>query len=1167
MDRATILTTSLSDLIINLRLAGYRVGTTQLIAVQDLILALVAQGQLPTNFHTLTTLLGPLLCHSLEEQQAFPRHFDDWLTQVEIQHESQTQSIADDHPIYSEEENIQSSPIHKQVSLGKWLVLIVIAIIIVITTMVVSQSNNMSFTNNRLFNVIKNQFPDVNYEDIRKYLWFQQDYKEIDSQKVNIKTPNILFSKIGYQQSLVPKSSAKPNLTKTISAIFLLLLLILFIWKIRWWYRKQAFLAQEVNFTTPNIKKLSIKQVETDIFRFASLPKIAQKLRKHISIPTRQLDVKATLLQTLRLGGWFTPIKRTTKQMPTYLALINQITFKDHQTCFIDTLLDQLTAQGVLINRYYFSQDPRRCYSEPAPFQPVILTELAYHHQNDYLLIFSGEESLIDCATGAVVSWIESFSVWPQRYLLTLAPLTHWGSLLKETGFFVLPMDETGLTTLTEQIENQNMLADLLLTTEFKLPNSLHERPYRWLQRHPPDAATLTNLLKEIHTFLGQEGYYWFSACAVYPELHWPLTLYLGTHLTTPDGHQLLTYQQLVKLICLPWFRHGHIPNWLRERLLIDLAIPQENKIRIQLQAFLQEVALDKELSSHFYLEVGNKSHTWLSTIRRWMRSFQRQSISKPAKDQVFVTFMANKLAVTLPHTLYRLLIQADSPQEPNETAQLPSVLGLIWSIFMQPATLHHRLKACGITIPNAPLLTVWQAPGENQWIKRQYVLRLLVVLLVTPILLLLPEMTTTSWTQLLVSLLFLEWMSLMVGISISLIAGLILGLTAGIATSTVIWIIFSITGGNLTILARELNGLISAIDIRYLLIICCIFYTSIIKFTEANILFSLFLTFITYLVGIGLAIISILAMSESGIIVLSGTEIIVVTLVSGLLIQMLMKMFFGVTIGLYTDHHELANTTLLIIITVIIGFPLTIAFLGYHDMFKFIVAEVFISTLIYLISRITWFMKILHTLIYPFEASWQTTCYLVQYYFNYPTLRFASILYHDFSYFPYPLLGQHLALNANTDPKLVKRILKACSNTSGQEYLGQSTLSQLQAQEIIAQLQQRQFANIVNFQGEWLPLAEDIKLSTLSSSLFALRRLAHHLLHVTDLTATDDERLQHLARAEALFFELTGHLSQMDSPFVYRADFTFSPVDQAMKTTLPTWKTVIAKLRTEIMP
>jgi uncharacterized protein with von Willebrand factor type A (vWA) domain len=62
-----------------LRESGYRIGVSQYIAVQDLLMALANQGELPDNPERLRTLLAPILCSSPTEQEDFQYRFDDWV--------------------------------------------------------------------------------------------------------------------------------------------------------------------------------------------------------------------------------------------------------------------------------------------------------------------------------------------------------------------------------------------------------------------------------------------------------------------------------------------------------------------------------------------------------------------------------------------------------------------------------------------------------------------------------------------------------------------------------------------------------------------------------------------------------------------------------------------------------------------------------------------------------------------------------------------------------------------------------------------------------------------------------------------------------------------------------------------------------------------------------
>jgi len=84
MNTPNILANNLGDLIEALRFAGYNIGTTQILAAQNLLLALIKQNALPTEPEPLRILLGPILCHSPKEQDDFKQYFDEWLSHTNV---------------------------------------------------------------------------------------------------------------------------------------------------------------------------------------------------------------------------------------------------------------------------------------------------------------------------------------------------------------------------------------------------------------------------------------------------------------------------------------------------------------------------------------------------------------------------------------------------------------------------------------------------------------------------------------------------------------------------------------------------------------------------------------------------------------------------------------------------------------------------------------------------------------------------------------------------------------------------------------------------------------------------------------------------------------------------------------------------------------------------
>jgi hypothetical protein len=102
---------------------------------------------------------------------------------------------------------------------------------------------------------------------------------------------------------------------------------------------------------------------------------------------------------------------------------------------------------------------------------------------------------------------------------------------------------------------------------ELVLADLLEERPVRWIMSSRPTQAEQDELVLGLHRALPKAEWRWLAACAVYPQLVWKLTLFLGANLRRHEGHQRPFVDQLVAIGRLPWLRAGSIPLWIRERL------------------------------------------------------------------------------------------------------------------------------------------------------------------------------------------------------------------------------------------------------------------------------------------------------------------------------------------------------------------------------------------------------------------------------------------------------------------------------------------------------------------------------------------------------------------------------------------------------------------------
>jgi len=617
MNIANILTDELHHFIYELHQAGYNIGTAQFVQAQNLILSLAKQSRLPP-IAQLETLLGPILCHSRQEQLEFGWRFDNWLKKIEeSQRIRRTETIVSDAP---------------QSLIPKWGIAILLLVSIVFVGSIFYYQSTPEIdtaSEEKTISTIENsnQLPTTTPDSAN----VPADSTE-SSQPVSPNQPTEL-------QRDIEKPEPKITLIDWILWIVLFILFLFLLGKVLWRRLAPLYLARKYTAALPDIlENLPVKKFEKQIFQSQSIriSQTAQQLRKHIAIDSNDLDIMTTVKETIQAAGLFTPVYGTRLQRPEYLVLIDRTTFKDHQTGLIDVLVNKLETEEVFIDRYYFDSDLRRCYPKQDFLPPLTLTELAERYPGHRLLIFSDSNSLIHPLTGELVDWIDQLAIWPIRALLTLEALEqceYQEELIKGANFFVLPANEIGLNFLVEQIDADNpQLCKKGVTENFSydFPEFIRDYPRRWLEDYAPEPDELIELLTQVRLFLGKDGYYWFSACAVYPEILWELTLHLGDSLANDDKQTLLTEDNLTKLARLPWFRRSYMPNWLRERLVKDLLINKKDKeIRTAIETFLQPKPEEKssKTQAKVVLEQPNPS---LDT-------------ENPTKEYVFAMFMADK--------------------------------------------------------------------------------------------------------------------------------------------------------------------------------------------------------------------------------------------------------------------------------------------------------------------------------------------------------------------------------------------------------------------------------------------------------------------------------------------------------------------------------------------
>ncbi len=425
------------------------------------------------------------------------------------------------------------------------------------------------------------------------------------------------------------------------------------LWTLAEWLRRTLILRR-----LPADGRAELKTLVTDPPAPRSLDdrafrRLAADLRRPRGQAARDLDVKASVQATIRRSGLFQPVWKARQVTPEYLVLIGRHDLEDHQTRLYDELMQRLADRGVALDVLYFRDDPRLCHREDA--RPAALGELVQQHHRAVLFLHMEAQRCFNPISGEPEPWLEACTVWSRRVLFTPVPPAHWTrheKALAEAGWLVLPAGEAGLAAYTGIGEEWRI--DSLFPAAYARPYPplLTDTPGRWLLHSAPPAPVVENLVRQLHGYLGKDGFAWLAACAVYPEVAWPLTLRMAETLPELARRPERVAALLPALARLPWFRHGAMPDWLRLTLISLLTPAQKHVVHRSLEALLERAA-DAMLAGR--RAPGLNIAAWIGP----MDVLRTEPAGSPLRDTVFIGYLSgvnlDALSLLAPSSLGRL--------------------------------------------------------------------------------------------------------------------------------------------------------------------------------------------------------------------------------------------------------------------------------------------------------------------------------------------------------------------------------------------------------------------------------------------------------------------------------------------------------------------------------
>ena len=347
--------------------------------------------------------------------------------------------------------------------------------------------------------------------------------------------------------------------------------------------------AQQEEYSGPF--KIEFKKQDDKISTEKEISQMAEAMRKRHVGDVMHLDVRKTITNTIRSGG-FPSLIFTPRTQPTdFLVLLDRGHAGGHQVQLFEYVLKKFQNEQVNIISYYFYKEPLFLSNEKLNHSMLPVEKVSRLYPNTVLFIFSNTDAFFQSLNRKLKPWVnEKFKLWQHKIIVTPVAVDDWDyketALLNE-GFTVVPAD---------------LNAHQLIISEI---NDLINREK--LKRMPISSAYSSRFINfddwnELQKYLGDdpELLQWVCALAVYPYIDWKVTVAIGKAIeeNSATKNQLVTYSNLLKISRIKWMQSGVQPDELRLKMLQHLETRTEVIARKTMVQLLTDVEAEINDSS-----------------------------------------------------------------------------------------------------------------------------------------------------------------------------------------------------------------------------------------------------------------------------------------------------------------------------------------------------------------------------------------------------------------------------------------------------------------------------------------------------------------------------------------------------------------------------------------
>lgn len=345
---------------------------------------------------------------------------------------------------------------------------------------------------------------------------------------------------------------------------------------------------------------------------------VLNQLRRRRLDDAYRLDIDRTVEATVRSAGRIDFQFKQQTSPPDYLLLIDRYGLNDHRAELFDHLYQAFKVNEVNVVRFFYQGDPRLCFNRRYP-GGLNIKELQHRFGEARLLIVGNGYELLGPGTGRLSKWATIFTNWRERALFTPKPIASWDRREIYLGehFYLMPASIESLGAALEEFGSNEP------RNPGELIPKLEDVQWRSIEIEG-------DLISTLRKYYDERMVQWIAACAVYPQLQWNITLFLGREFSS-DHDSLLTFENLQKISQLPWFVEGKIPDPAREELL-DYLEKQglEQRIRQRLHWLFEHAPKPSNESVAFdEYRINTMGNEWRFTEDRRRRRELEEELSR----------------------------------------------------------------------------------------------------------------------------------------------------------------------------------------------------------------------------------------------------------------------------------------------------------------------------------------------------------------------------------------------------------------------------------------------------------------------------------------------------------------------------------------------------------